>query len=331
MVIESYLLRPHNSAQSIFTTISTLRSNRKASKKASQHQSASLVDGESPGVPRVGLGRLNECDRASGSVDAVSCEGVLLRAESLVVADGSVEEVAGDAHLGGLGGLAAGRGCLARSEDGQSLGLAEGHAAAGRVLNGPGRDGVAEFVHGVKHLPFGRAGCRRPPSTVARTITGTCLGGRTGGELAAGGVDAEDTEEVGTKVRREEELASGILEDGVRVGSILAGGDRSGLGHGELLLLQDLRAGRQRQLVGRDGGRVAVKFVRLGGAHHLTVSSYYSAMATKLVPFTPPYNEPWTSPPVDLAWPLDLMLPSALTAKEATTLPPPHDPVSSKQ
>jgi hypothetical protein len=45
------------------------------------------------------------------------------------------------------------------------------------------------------------------------------------------------------------------------VGSILAGGDRSGLGHGELLLLQDLRAGRQRQLVGRDGGRVAVKLL----------------------------------------------------------------------
>jgi hypothetical protein len=74
----------------------------------------------------------------------------------------------------------------------------------------------------------------------------------------------------------------------VRVGSILARGDRAGLGHGELLLLQDLGAGSQRQLVGCDGGRVAGRWLDFLMQQYLTGPSYYSAIATKLVPFTPP-------------------------------------------
>jgi len=276
--MDACLLSPNNRAQTILATISALRSDRQASKKTSQlagsrvasddgnvsrslttdsDQSASLVDRESPRVPGVGLGRLDESDRTGSGIDAVSRQGVLLRAESLVVTDGSVEEVAGDAHLSGFGRLLAGGGSLAGSEDGQGLGLAEGEAAIGGVSDGPGGDGVAELVDGVQHLALGRAGCGSPPGTVARTITSTGLGGRAGCELAAGRVDAEDADEVSAEVWREEVLAGGILEDGVRVRSVLAGGDWAGLGHGELLLLQHLGVGSQRQLVRRDGGRIA--------------------------------------------------------------------------
>ena len=294
--IEMFLLSPDDRAQTILTTISALRSNGEASKKVSKlagsrvtsddgnisrslttdsHQSASLVDRESPRVPAVGLGRLDERDRASSGINAVSRERVLLRAEGLVVADGGVEEVASDAHLGGLGGLFLGRRSLAGSENGQGLGLAEGEAAVGGVPHSPSGDGVAELVDGVQHLALGRAGCGRPPGTVAWTITGTGLGSGAGCELAGGRIDAEDADEVGAKVWREEVHASGIPEDGVRVRSVLAGGDRARLGHGELLLLQDLGAGSQRQLVGCDGGRVTGRWLDMTMRHirriHLTI------------------------------------------------------------
>jgi hypothetical protein len=89
------------------------------------------------------------------------------------------------------------------------------------------------------------------------------LGGGASGEFTAGGIDFEDADQVGAEVWREEVLAGWVLEDGVRVGSVLPARVGPGLGHGEGLLLEDLGAGGEGELVGLDGGGVA--------AHTLTL------------------------------------------------------------
>lgn len=92
---------------------------------------------------------------------------------------------------------------------------------------------------------------------MAWTIAGTCLSGRACGQFATGRIDAEDANEIGTEIWYEQEFASGILEDCVRVRCILPGAHGAGLGHGELFFLQHLGARAQGQLVSRNGRGVA--------------------------------------------------------------------------
>lgn len=152
----AYLLSPDNGTKSILSAISSLRANSNASNQVAQlaggwitrndsdvrrglscdrNEIASLVDGKRTRVPSVGLGVFNY-RQSTRRVNAVSRQRVLLRAIKLVVAIGSVEEVASNVDLGGLDGLPASCG-LSGCKGRKRLGPVEGHASRTWVLDSP--------------------------------------------------------------------------------------------------------------------------------------------------------------------------------------------------
>lgn len=93
-----------------------------------------------------------------------------------------------------------------------------------------------------------------------RTVACAGFGGWTGGELAGGGVDAEDAEEIRSEVWDDEVLLGRVSECCMWVRSVLAGWVGAGAGYGEAQRLQDFGAGCQGQLVGRNGGAAAADY-----------------------------------------------------------------------
>lgn len=104
--------------------------------------------------------------------------------------------------------------------------LLEGQTPGCGIGDRVGGHGLAELGHDVQEGGAVGAGYAvgRPEDAVSWPGAGHDFERGLRGDEAGGGVEAEDADEVGAQVRDEDELAGGIQNGFVRVGSVLSGG-----------------------------------------------------------------------------------------------------------